>query len=276
MMDPRYSPFEPKEGGPPVIDAELLRAAGLEVAGSVPPTRPQGKSRPRKSKGTAKGTVKGAGSVATTMSSPPEETLVAALDEAPAATERGEADSEDQAAAQLLGRVGGLSHRPAFVVPARPVLEIGTLQQRILWRDSATILSGVIIAMLLAEAVIPTNLGGEGGTPTPDPTTVTVMAPLPTFRLAGGGATPGEVVDPNLPLNRPTIIPVITLPPPTRKPSPSPSPTPRASVRPSASPTVRPSATPPPTAPPTAAPTPPPTPTPSPTKRTGPHKSPTP
>jgi hypothetical protein len=167
-----------------------------------------------------------------------------------------------------------------FVVPTRPVLEIGTTQQRILWRDSATILSGVIIAMLLAQAVMPSDTAGEGGVPTPDPTTVTVVAPLPTFRLVGVGATPGEVVDPNLPLNRPTIIPVITLPPPTKKPSPSPSPTAKSTVKPSASPTAKPSAsptpTPPPTAVPTPTPTPAPTPGPTPTKKPGPHKSPTP
>jgi hypothetical protein len=258
MMDPRYSPFQLAADGPAALDPALLRAAGLEVAAPVPPTKPQGKSRPRKARGAAKGAEHSA--AANVAGSPPV--------------------PPGQRSAQLLGRFGGLSHLPAFVVPARPVLEIGTIQQRILWRDSATILSGVIIAMLLAEALIPSDFSGEGGTPTPDPTTVTVVAPLPTFRLVGVGATPGEVVDPNLPLNRPTIIPVITLPPPTKKPSPSPSATLKTTLRPSASPTARPSATaaptptpaPTPSATPTPAPTPSPTPTPNPTKRPHPRR----
>jgi len=277
-MDPRYSPFEPKGDSAPLLDPEALQAAGLELAVPVPPTKPQGRSRPKKGKAGSGADGKVAGRPATKKRSAAANQTVAGQPEdlPPAMAGAEEAAGAARGGRPFLGRLPGRPHLPAFVVPPRPVLAIGTTQQRVLWRDSATILSGVIIALLLAQAMMPADLTEAGGAQTPDPTTVMVARALPTFGLIGVGATPGDVVDPSLGLNRETIIPVITLPPPTKKPSPSPSPTPKVTPKPPASPTVKPSATPTPTPQPIATPTPVPTPAPTPSPTPKPTPTPTP
>ena len=124
--------------------------------------------------------------------------------------------------------------------------------KRLLWRDSAIILIGIVVALLVAQFLPGRSPGlvadqtasasgdGQGSSPGPGAT-------LPP------GATLGPIVDPSLGIDatQPTI-PVITLPPTgTFEPGETDEPTPR--------PTRKPAAT---IGPPTPAPTPAPTPTP--------------
>lgn len=137
-------------------------------------------------------------------------------------------------------------------------------RRRQLWRDSATILSAVIVALLVFQLV-----GGLGGT-LPD------ASPSPTPAGPDGGSlatepslAPGEtlapIVDPGVGFDAtPTPIPRRTLPPTgTHAPTLPPGPTPRPTTQPKPTPTTRPVPTPPPT--PTPTPTPEPTPIPDPT-----------
>ena len=144
-------------------------------------------------------------------------------------------------------------------------------RRRILWRDSAFILIGVVVALLLAQFLLP----GDGGTGSDDPTDLQTGAALGlTFapRTLAPGETLGPILDPGLGIDAtPTPIPVITLgpppkPTPTLKPGetagPTPSPTPRITPRPTRTqrpPTPPPPTLPPPTEPPPTEPPPPPT-----------------
>ena len=136
-------------------------------------------------------------------------------------------------------------------------------RRRQLWRDSATLLSAVIVALLVFQLV-----GGLGST-LPD------ASPSPTPAGPDGGSlatepslAPGEtlapIVDPGVGFDAtPTPIPRRTLPPTgTHAPTLPPRPTPRPTTNPAPTPTTRPVPTPPPT--PTPTPTPQPTPTPAP------------
>jgi hypothetical protein len=137
-------------------------------------------------------------------------------------------------------------------------------RRRILWRDSAFILIGVVVALLLAQFLLPR----DGGTGTDDPTE------LPTGAVLGMTSAPrtpapgetfgpiGPILDPSLGIDAtPTPIPVI-IPGPTQRPTPTPSLGPGATPSPTPRITPKPTKTPPPTPPP---PTPPP-PTPPPTE----------
>jgi hypothetical protein len=117
----------------------------------------------------------------------------------------------------------------------------------ILWRDSATILIFVIVALLAARFLLGGDTSGLAtASPTPDATGVELTAePSDTGFLFTAPPTPGPAVDPSSIINAtPTPIPVITLPPPTPRPPKTPAPTK----------TPGPGATPPPTPGPTATP----------------------
>lgn len=165
---------------------------------------------------------------------------------------------------EVEARIGAHRVQPptkARVVGARPErarYASGSTRRRVLWRDSATILIFVILALLGARFLLPG--GSPGASPSPGETeSVADLTSIPS--LDGSfGQTPvptlGGIVNPSLNLNAtPTPPPLITLPPITPRPSPSPSP----------SPTPGPSHTPRPTPRPTKTPTPTPIKTPTPT-----------
>jgi outer membrane biosynthesis protein TonB len=144
--------------------------------------------------------------------------------------------------------------------PTEPVRGSRPDPRVVLWRDSASILVVVVLALLLWQTFAPVDTG----TPTEsgDAPTGGVVTSLPPGVTLAPGFTFGPILPPSLAIDAtPTPIPVITLgpsptPSPTPKPSPKPSPTPKASKTPG------PSDGPSPTAPPASAP--PPTPTPLP------------
>ena len=140
--------------------------------------------------------------------------------------------------------------------------------RRILWRDSATILVGVILALLAFQMFL---RGGGGGGPASDGTGLPsglIVASGGTSRSAVPGQTFGPILDPSLGIDTPpTKTPARTLPPTgsqrpaTPAPNPTPRPTPRLTPRPptpapTASPTQPPPTEPPPTAPPPTEPPP--------------------
>jgi PKD domain len=137
-------------------------------------------------------------------------------------------------------------------------------RRRQLWRDTAIILSGMVIALLVAQLVLP-GLGGTAvASPTPGPTGVVTDAPA-TANAGLTGPTSGPLVDPSLGIDAtPTPIPVVTLPATGTAAPPHPGSTPAATRVPTPKPTRAPAPTPPPTPVPTPVPTPALTPVPSP------------
>jgi hypothetical protein len=154
---------------------------------------------------------------------------------------------------------GGLTPEPVEPVRAsRPDPRV------VLWRDSATILVFVVLALLGWQTFAP---GGTGApTESGDIPSGVVVGSLPPGMTLPPGVTFGPGVNPSLGIDAtPTPIPVITLgPSPSPSPSPAPSGSPKLSPKPSSSPgaSVGPTGTPPP--PPTDTPPPPPTDTPPP------------
>jgi len=134
---------------------------------------------------------------------------------------------------------GGLTPEPLEPVRARrPDPRV------VLWRDSATILVGVVLALLAWQTFAPSNTAvplDSGDLPTG----VTVGSLPPGVTLAPG-FTFGQIVPSNLPIDAtPTPIPVITLgPSPSPSPTPSPSASPKASPKPSKTPGTSPGPTP--------------------------------
>jgi hypothetical protein len=126
-------------------------------------------------------------------------------------------------------------------------------RRRQLWRDSATLLIGVVLALLVGQAFFPAPVVGPTSSPTPLPSSFAIGSFGQPVTLPPG-ATIGPIINPSLPIDAsPTPIPVITMAPPT--PSPSPSPAPSASTRPTPKPSPKPSVK-PPTPPPATAPPP--------------------
>ena len=131
-------------------------------------------------------------------------------------------------------------------------------RRRLLWRDTATILIAVVLALLAGQVFLPQQTAGPVGSPTPLQSTIAIGSLAPPATLPPG-ATFGPIINPSLGVDAtPTPIPVITRGP-TPSPSPTPSIAPSGSVRPSAKPSVKPSTK------PTPKPTPKPTHTPIPT-----------
>ncbi len=98
-------------------------------------------------------------------------------------------------------------------------------RRRLLWRDSATILIGVVLVLLVGQTLMPSQAAGPDGSPTPEPSTIAIGSFGPPVSLPPG-ATFGPIVDPGLGVDAsPTPIPVITMGP-TPSPSPTPEPTP--------------------------------------------------
>jgi len=143
------------------------------------------------------------------------------------------------------------------VAMARPATaRVAANRRVILWRDSATILIFVIVALLAARFLLPGENGAATSSATPRESAIAIGSlPDQTGLLFSAAPTIGAIVNPSLHLDAtPTPIPLITLPPPT--PTPAPTPTP--------SPTLKPGTTPKPTPKPTATPKPTPTPVPTP------------
>lgn len=134
-------------------------------------------------------------------------------------------------------------------------------RRRQLWRDSATILIGVVIALLAAQTFFPSTTSVPGSSSSELPTQVAVVSFAPPISLAPG-ATLGPIL-PSIDIDAsPTPIPVITMAPPTPTPEPtvsggpsgSPGPSPRPSRTPAPTASGKPVATPAPTVPPPTAP----------------------
>ena len=103
----------------------------------------------------------------------------------------------------------------------------------ILWRDSATILVGVVLALLAARYLLPTGDGTAAASPSPGGSDVAVgTIPGRTGFEFTAVPTIGPIVNPSIHLNAtPTPIPLITLRP--AKPTPKPTTKPGTSPKPS-------------------------------------------
>jgi hypothetical protein len=144
----------------------------------------------------------------------------------------------------------------AAVEPLETARAVASVRRRVLWRDSATILIGVVLALLAARLVLPAPAASDSG-PSPGTTILIAVAsatptppitptPIPTL---------GNVVPTGLHLDAtPTPPPLITLPPATPRPTPTPTLAPGQTPRPTPTPT--PKVTPKPTPTRTPAPTP--------------------
>lgn len=130
--------------------------------------------------------------------------------------------------------------------------------KRLLWRDSATILVGVVLALLAVQLFLRFGPATSSSSPSPFSSVVVVGPGDSPGSSSGPGSTLGPVVDPSLGIDvRPTRRPDRTLPPTgTQAPTITQPPGPTATPRPTRTPT--------PTAAPTAPPTPVPTPAPTP------------
>jgi PKD domain len=97
---------------------------------------------------------------------------------------------------------------------AGPTRHAGTTPRRVLWRDSATILMGVVGALLVARFLLPSNPAAALASPSPQDTNlVAVVSPTAPPETATD-PTIGNVVPFGLHLDAtPTPIPLITLPP---------------------------------------------------------------
>jgi PKD domain len=139
--------------------------------------------------------------------------------------------------------------RSAVAAPTEPVPHAAT-RRRVLWRDSATILIGVVVALLVVRFLLPSGPATADASPSPDDTGIVAvasatLAPTPTDATL---ATLGNVVPPSLHLDAtPTPIPVITLPPATPRPQPTPTLKPGQTPGPTATPKATPHKTPAPT-----------------------------
>jgi hypothetical protein len=134
-------------------------------------------------------------------------------------------------------------------------------RKRLLWRDSATILIGVVIALLAAQVFLPRSTGVAVGSASPASSGLTIGASPGMASATPEIVTFGPIVDPSLGIDAtPTPIPVITLPPtgtpvPGATTGPTPKPTPRITPKPTRkppTPTPTPTPTPPPPPPPNA------------------------
>jgi PKD domain len=116
---------------------------------------------------------------------------------------------------------------------------VGATRRRVLWRDSAIILIGVVLALLAVRFLLPSGSPTADGSPSPDPSSIIAAAsPTPTALLLTPIPTIGQIVNPSLNLRAtPTPIPVITLPPATPRPTLAPGATPRPTLAPGATPT---------------------------------------
>lgn len=114
-------------------------------------------------------------------------------------------------------------------------------RRRILWRDSATILIGLILAILAFQTFAPGGVGTAAASGSPIPSGVSIGTLPPPISLPPG-ITFGPIVDPSLGVDAtPTPIPVITLgPSPSPSPSPSPEPTPTPTRKPPPKPSTAP------------------------------------
>jgi hypothetical protein len=111
--------------------------------------------------------------------------------------------------------------------------------RRTLWRDAATLLVVVVIALLAAQTFLPRDTGGPADSAIPSG--IVIRSLPPGFTLQPPATFP-PIIDPSLGIDAtPTPIPVITFGP---SPKPTPKPTPKRTIKPSASPTAAPTSAP--------------------------------
>jgi outer membrane biosynthesis protein TonB len=152
--------------------------------------------------------------------------------------------------------------RRAAAVPTGRIRVAPANRRIVLWRDSATILIFVVLALLAARFLLPSNTGIASATETPGTSAILVGSlPAQTGLIFSAPPTLGNVVNPSLGLDAtPTPVPIITLAPPTPTPVPTPTLAPGATPKPTVKPTPKPSHTPAPSKTPTPTPTSPPAP----------------
>jgi hypothetical protein len=174
---------------------------------------------------------------------------------------------DDLSAEEIAARLG-LPTTASTAVPSAAVavatepVAYGTTRRRVLWRDSATILIGIVVALLVVRFVLPAGPASAVDSPSPEDTSLVAVASATVSTTATDTPPPtlGNVVPPSLHLDAtPTPIPVITLPPATPRPEPTPT------LRPGQTPAPTPSRTATPTPHKTPAPTQPPQPVANPT-----------
>lgn len=145
--------------------------------------------------------------------------------------------------------------RVAMAVPATQ--RVAANRRVVLWRDSATILIFVVVALLAARFLLPSDAGTASATDSATETPV-VIGSVPAATGIQFSAAPtinGGVVPSGLHVDAtPTPIPVITeAPTPVPTPTPRPTPTLKPGQTPAPTTGPKPSHTPAPTAPPVAA-----------------------
>jgi len=147
----------------------------------------------------------------------------------------GRRNPEELSEAEIEARLGIPSTattrvRPSPDAPPDPA-RYSTTRRRVLWRDSATILIGVVLALLAVRYVLPAAPASSLESPSPHDTgLVAAGSPIPSQPAIDTSLpTIGNVVPSGLHLDAtPTLIPVITLPPPTPTPAPTATPGPTA------------------------------------------------
>jgi PKD domain len=149
-------------------------------------------------------------------------------------------------------RIGGQEVR-AHVAMAHPAQGryVGPNRRAVLWRDSATILVGVVLALLAARFLLPTGSSAVGS-PTPDSTDI-VAVDVPSGSLDASAIPTIGLALPSGLIGTPTHPPAITTAPATPTPKPTPTLAPGATPRPTVKPKPTPIVTLPPP-PPTATP----------------------
>ena len=154
--------------------------------------------------------------------------------------------------------VGGPRPTVPDGAPAPTAVPVGPTvvadRHRLLWRDSATILIGVVLALLTLQILGPGSSPPPGATASAGPDgTDTAIGSEPPPVTAAPPETYAPIVDPSLGLGldaTPTPIPLVTpSPTPTPGPTETATATPKPSTKPTPRPTPKPTGTP---APPTA------------------------
>lgn len=143
--------------------------------------------------------------------------------------EQGIRNPDDLSAEEVEARLGIPATAPtrvrrSAIAPATEPVPSATTRRRVLWRDSATILIGVVLALLVVRYVLPSSSAPGGGSPSPQDTGLIALdSPTPSSGAIDTSVpTIGNVVPSGLHLDAtPTLIPVITLPPRTPIPGPT-------------------------------------------------------
>lgn len=156
-------------------------------------------------------------------------------------------DVPEMSLADVERRIGARERSRSGRRAAAPVQRVRPVpgnRRMILWRDSATILIGVVLALLVFRFVLPTSPSAATSTATPIVSESQVAIgsePAVTGIQFSAAPTIGGIVNPSIDLRAtPTLPPLITLPPATPRPTASPTTAPGSTPKPTPKPTPRP------------------------------------